>query len=56
MVGACAVACATVWAAHVWFEPGTMRPAYAATDPWCRQGSEALHVPACAFFPRHPCP
>jgi hypothetical protein len=44
------------WAAHVWFEPGTMRPAYAATDPWCRQGSEALHVPACAFFPRHPCP
>jgi hypothetical protein len=44
------------WATHVWFEPGTSRPAYAETDPWCRQGGEALAVPACAFFARGWCP
>jgi len=43
------------WAAHVWFEPGTYRPALAETDPWCRQGSDALPVDACAFFTRGFC-
>jgi hypothetical protein len=44
------------WATHVWFEPGTSRPAYAVTDPWCRQSGEALAVPACAFIARTWCP
>ncbi len=43
------------WATHVWFEPGTFRPALAKTDPWCRQGSDALPVGACAFFARASC-
>jgi hypothetical protein len=37
-------------------EPGTSRPAHAVTDPWCRQGGEALSVPACAFVARAWCP
>jgi hypothetical protein len=44
------------WATHVWLEPGTSRPAYAVTDPWCRQGGEAPAVPACAFVARAWCP
>jgi hypothetical protein len=43
------------WTAHVWFEPGTLRPTIALTDPWCRQSSAALAVPACAFFKRGTC-
>jgi hypothetical protein len=43
------------WGAHVWFEPGTFRPAVAETDPWCRQGSDALPVNGCAFFTRGSC-
>ena len=44
------------WAAHVWFEPGTLRPAFAKTDPWCRQSSQALDVPPNAFRWRGSCP
>ncbi len=43
------------WAAHVWFEPGTLRPTIALTDPWCRQSAAALTVPACGFFKRGTC-
>lgn len=43
------------WAAHVWFEPGTLRPTIAITDPWCRQSAAALAVPGCAFFKRGTC-
>ena len=38
------------WTLHVWFEPGTGRPAIAATDPWKRQSSNAKAVPSCAFY------
>ena len=44
------------WATHVWFEPTTLRPTFAKTDPWCRQAKDALTVPACAFFTRGSCP
>lgn len=44
------------WAVHVWFDPSTRRPAFAKTDPWCRQSSQALNVAACAFFSRGDCP
>ncbi len=43
------------WATHVWFEPTTLRPTFAKTDPWCRQAKDALTVPACAFFTRGNC-
>lgn len=43
------------WTAHVWFEPGTLRPTLALTDPWCRQSPAALAVPSCAFFKRGTC-
>lgn len=44
------------WVVHVWFEPETLRPAIAKTDPWCRQSGDAVTVPACAFFRQGMCP
>lgn len=43
------------WAIHVWFEPNTRRPALAKTDPWCRQSSDAVSVPNCAFYKQSAC-
>lgn len=44
------------WAVHIWFEPKTQRPTIAKTDPWCRQSSDAVAVPSCAFFKQGVCP
>lgn len=43
------------WTVHVWLDPYTNRPTIAPTDPWCRQGSKAVSVPARAFFERGSC-
>jgi len=43
------------WTIHVWLEPDTHRPVIAETDPWCRQGKDALKVPQCAFFKQGVC-
>jgi hypothetical protein len=43
------------WALHIWFEPKTLRPTISKTDPWCRQGDDAVLVPSCAFFKQDQC-
>ncbi|MFL5353655.1 hypothetical protein [Archangium sp.] len=49
-----------IWTVHVWFEPGTGRPAVKRTDPWCRQSTSALRVECAngvddAFFKQGDC-
>lgn len=43
------------WVLHVWFEPKTLRPTISITDPWCRQGNDAVRVSSCAFFKQDQC-